>query len=175
VRYLVLNRTQSHITGHPIMLLLAASADLVFAMAFTWHSVGDIALILRDFNDRLWSCWSSIFYYWCRCFMELDRQSWSFTPILLADCHEVGYDPVHSTSHNGILPFAIGTITPPVGTAYSSEATLQSQVEKVIIRPRALSLRAFQLALHLSSYVTCPSPYSCQKFFGLWGYWPKTR
>ncbi|MFQ8433239.1 TRAP transporter large permease [Amaricoccus sp. W119] len=104
-----------HMTG-TIMLLLAASAALSFAMAFTGIPAAVTSLILAiSENPIIVMLIINIVLLVVGCFMDMGPAILIFTPILLPIAQKVGYDPVH---FGIILVFnlAIGTITPPVGT-----------------------------------------------------------
>ncbi|MTH79074.1 TRAP transporter large permease [Paracoccus aestuariivivens] len=104
-----------HMTG-TIMLLLAASAALSFAMAFTGIPAAVTSLILSISDDPIMVMLIvNILLLVVGCFMDMGPAILIFTPILLPIAQKVGYDPVHF----GIIMIfnlAIGTITPPVGT-----------------------------------------------------------
>lgn len=104
-----------HMTG-TIMLLLAASAALSFAMAFTGIPTAVTSLILAISEDPfIVMLIINIVLLVVGCFMDMGPAILIFTPILLPIAQKVGYDPVHF----GIIMIfnlAIGTITPPVGT-----------------------------------------------------------
>lgn len=99
-----------------IMLLLAASAALSFAMAFTGIPAAVSALILAiSENPLIVLLIINILLLVVGCFMDMGPAILIFTPILLPIAQKVGMDPVH---FGVVLVFnlAIGTITPPVGT-----------------------------------------------------------
>ena len=99
-----------------IMLLLAASAALSFAMAFTGIPAAVSALILAiSENPVIVLLIINILLLVVGCFMDMGPAILIFTPILLPIAQKVGMDPVH---FGVVLVFnlAIGTITPPVGT-----------------------------------------------------------
>lgn len=122
----------SHITG-TIMLLLAASATLSFAMAFTGIPSAISTLILGISSDPIMVMLIiNILLLVVGCFMDIGPAILIFTPILLPIAMKVGYDPVH---FGVVMVFnlAIGTITPPVGTGLFVGATVAKvKVEKVI-------------------------------------------
>lgn len=104
-----------HMTG-TIMLLLAASAALSFAMAFTGIPAAVTSLILAISDDPVMVMLIvNILLLVVGCFMDMGPAILIFTPILLPIAQKVGYDPVHFGIIM-ILNLAIGTITPPVGT-----------------------------------------------------------
>lgn len=99
-----------------IMLLLAASAALSFAMAFTGIPAAVSALILAiSDNPLIVLLIINILLLVVGCFMDMGPAILIFTPILLPIAQKVGMDPVH---FGVVMVFnlAIGTITPPVGT-----------------------------------------------------------
>ncbi|KGJ02736.1 TRAP transporter, DctM subunit [Paracoccus halophilus] len=104
-----------HMTG-TIMLLLAASAALSFAMAFTGIPAAVTSLILAiSENPVIVMLIINIVLLVVGCFMDMGPAILIFTPILLPIAQKVGYDPVHFGVVM-IFNLAIGTITPPVGT-----------------------------------------------------------
>ncbi|WP_339718361.1 TRAP transporter large permease [Marinomonas primoryensis] len=155
----------SHITG-TIMLLLAASATLSFAMAFTGIPSAISALILGISNDPIMVMLIiNILLLVVGCFMDIGPAILIFTPILLPIAMKVGYDPVH---FGVVMVFnlAIGTITPPVGTGLFVGATVAKvKVEKVIIALAPFYFVLFSL-LALISYVPVITLF-LPKFFGL--------
>ena len=104
-----------HMTG-TIMLLLAASAALSFAMAFTGIPAAVTALILGIADDPITVMLIiNLVLLVVGCFMDMGPAILIFTPILLPIAQKVGVDPVHFGVIM-IFNLAIGTITPPVGT-----------------------------------------------------------
>lgn len=99
-----------------IMLLLAASAALSFAMAFTGIPAAVTALILGIAEDPIMVMLIiNVLLLVVGCFMDMGPAILIFTPILLPIAQKVGVDPVHFGVIM-IFNLAIGTITPPVGT-----------------------------------------------------------
>ncbi|MFC0201190.1 TRAP transporter large permease [Paracoccus rhizosphaerae] len=99
-----------------IMLLLAASAALSFAMAFTGIPAAVSGLILAiSENPLIVLLIINILLLVVGCFMDMGPAILIFTPILLPIAQKVGMDPVHFGVVM-IFNLAIGTITPPVGT-----------------------------------------------------------
>ncbi|WP_410216589.1 TRAP transporter large permease [Paracoccus sp. (in: a-proteobacteria)] len=99
-----------------IMLLLAASAALSFAMAFTGIPAAVTSLILGLSQDPIMVMLIiNVVLLVVGCFMDMGPAILIFTPILLPIAQKVGYDPVHFGVIM-IFNLAIGTITPPVGT-----------------------------------------------------------
>ncbi|WP_108502564.1 TRAP transporter large permease [Paracoccus indicus] len=99
-----------------IMLLLAASAALSFAMAFTGIPAAVTAIILAISEDPVMVMLIvNLLLLVVGCFMDMGPAILIFTPILLPIAQKVGYDPVHFGVVM-IFNLAIGTITPPVGT-----------------------------------------------------------
>ena len=105
----------SAITG-TIMLLLAASATLSFAMALTGIPAAISGLILGiSDNPLVILLIINLVLLVVGCFMDMGPAILIFTPILLPIATKIGVDPVQF----GIIMvfnLAIGTITPPVGT-----------------------------------------------------------
>ncbi len=99
-----------------IMLLLASSAALSFAMAFTGLPAAISSLILGISSDPIIVLLIiNLLLLVVGCFMDIGPAILIFTPILLPIAMKVGMDPVHF----GVVMvynLAIGTITPPVGT-----------------------------------------------------------
>lgn len=122
----------SEMTG-AIMLLLAASAVLSFAMAFTGIPAAISSMILGvSSNPYIVLLIINILLLVVGCFMDIGPAIMIFTPILLPIAMKVGMDPIH---FGVVLVFnlAIGTITPPVGTGLFVGANVgQVKVEKAI-------------------------------------------
>jgi tripartite ATP-independent transporter DctM subunit len=126
-----------------IMLLLAASAALSFAMAFTGIPAAVSALILSiSDNPLIVLLIINILLLVVGCFMDMGPAILIFTPILLPIAREVGMDPVH---FGVVMVFnlAIGTITPPVGTGLFVGAG----VAKVRVETAIRALGPFYLLL----------------------------
>lgn len=99
-----------------IMLLLAASAALSFAMAFTGIPAAVTSVILAISEDPIIVLLIiNLLLLVIGCFMDMGPAILIFTPILLPIAQKVGMDPVHFGVVM-IFNLAIGTITPPVGT-----------------------------------------------------------
>lgn len=99
-----------------IMLLLAASAALSFAMAFTGIPAAVTSVILAiSENPIIVLLIINLLLLVIGCFMDMGPAILIFTPILLPIAQQVGMDPVHFGVVM-IFNLAIGTITPPVGT-----------------------------------------------------------
>ncbi|MBB3713557.1 tripartite ATP-independent transporter DctM subunit [Limimaricola variabilis] len=122
----------AQVTG-TIMLLLAASAALSFAMAFTGIPAAVTSLILGLSDDPVMVMLIiNAVLLVIGCFMDIGPAILIFTPILLPIAQKVGYDPVH---FGVILVFnlAIGTITPPVGTGlFVGASVAKVRVERAI-------------------------------------------
>ena len=122
----------AQITG-TIMLLLAASAALSFAMAFTGIPAALTALILGiSENPIIVLLIINLLLLVIGCFMDIGPAILIFTPILLPIAQKVGMDPVH---FGVMLVFnlAVGTITPPVGTGlFVGAAVAKVKVEQAI-------------------------------------------
>jgi tripartite ATP-independent transporter DctM subunit len=126
-----------------IMLLLAASAALSFAMAFTGIPAAVSGLILAiSENPLIVLLIINILLLVVGCFMDMGPAILIFTPILLPIAREVGMDPVH---FGVVMVFnlAIGTITPPVGTGLFVGAG----VAKVRVETAIRALGPFYLLL----------------------------
>ncbi|MBE3637939.1 TRAP transporter large permease [Mangrovicoccus algicola] len=132
----------AQITG-TIMLLLAASATLSFAMALTGIPAAISALILGvSENPIVILLIINIALLVIGCFMDMGPAILIFTPILLPIAQKVGIDPIQF----GIVMvfnLAIGTITPPVGTGLFVGAS----VAKVKVEQAIRGLAPFYLAL----------------------------
>ena len=122
----------AQITG-AIMLLLAASAALSFAMAFTGIPAAITSAILGISSDPVTVMLIiNILLLIVGCFMDIGPAILIFTPILLPIATNVGVDPVH---FGVIMVFnlAIGTITPPVGTGlFVGASVAKVRVERAI-------------------------------------------
>lgn len=122
----------SQITG-TIMLLLAASAALSFAMAFTGIPGAITDLIFAISSEPIFVLLIiNLILIFVGCFMDIGPAILIFTPIMLPIATEIGMDPVH---FGVVLVFnlAIGTITPPVGTGlFVGAGVAQVRVEVAI-------------------------------------------
>lgn len=126
-----------------IMLLLAASAALSFAMAFTGIPAAVSTLILAiSENPLIVLLIINIVLLVVGCFMDMGPAILIFTPILLPIAQKVGMDPVHFGVVM-IFNLAIGTITPPVGTGLFVGAG----VAKVRVETAIRALGPFYLLL----------------------------
>lgn len=154
-----------HMTG-TIMLLLAASAALSFAMAFTGIPAAVTSLILAISDDPIIVMLIiNIVLLVVGCFMDMGPAILIFTPILLPIAQKVGYDPVHFGVVM-IFNLAIGTITPPVGTGlFVGAGVARVKVETCIraLGPFYLLLVAILL---LVSYVPALTMW-LPRYFGL--------
>ncbi|TCT39068.1 TRAP transporter large permease [Martelella mediterranea] len=116
-----------------IMMLLAASAALSFAMAFTGIPAAVTSLILGISDSPIVIMLViNLLLLVIGCFMDIGPAILIFTPILLPIFEKLGGDPVH---FGVILVFnlAIGTITPPVGTGlFVGASVAQVKVERCI-------------------------------------------
>lgn len=116
-----------------IMLLLAASAALSFAMAFTGIPAAVTNLILGISSDPIIVLLIvNLLLLVVGCFMDIGPAILIFTPILLPIVTKVGMDPVH---FGVVLVFnlAIGTITPPVGSGlYVGASVAKVKVENAV-------------------------------------------
>jgi tripartite ATP-independent transporter DctM subunit len=116
-----------------IMLLLAASAALSFAMAFTGIPAAVTSLILGISSDPIVVLLIvNLLLLVVGCFMDIGPAILIFTPILLPIVTKVGMDPVH---FGVVLVFnlAIGTITPPVGSGlYVGASVAKVKVENAV-------------------------------------------
>lgn len=142
----------AQITG-TIMLLLAASAALSFAMAFTGIPAALSALILSiSENPAVVMLIINVILLVVGCFMDIGPAILIFTPILLPIAQKVGYDPIHF----GIVMvfnLAIGTITPPVGTGlFVGASVARERVERIVPVLLPFYLLLFALLL-LVTYV----------------------
>ncbi|MDQ1901814.1 TRAP transporter large permease [Paracoccus sp. WLY502] len=154
-----------HMTG-TIMLLLAASAALSFAMAFTGIPAAVTSLILAISDDPIVVMLIiNIVLLVVGCFMDMGPAILIFTPILLPIAQKVGYDPVHFGVVM-IFNLAIGTITPPVGTGlFVGAGVARVKVETCIraLGPFYLLLVAILLVVSYVPALTMWLP----RYFGL--------
>ena len=122
----------AQITG-TIMLLLAASAALSFAMAFTGIPAAITDLIFAISSEPVVVLLIiNVILIFVGCFMDIGPAILIFTPIMLPITNQIGVDPVH---FGVVLVFnlAIGTITPPVGTGlFVGASVAQVRVERAI-------------------------------------------
>lgn len=154
-----------HMTG-TIMLLLAASAALSFAMAFTGIPAAVTSLILGiSENPLIVMLIVNIVLLVVGCFMDMGPAILIFTPILLPIAQKVGYDPVHFGVIM-IFNLAIGTITPPVGTGlFVGAGVARVRVETAIKALGPFYLLLFAVLL-LITYVPALTMW-LPRYFGL--------
>ncbi|MFS4437425.1 TRAP transporter large permease [Paracoccaceae bacterium GXU_MW_L88] len=154
-----------HMTG-TIMLLLAASAALSFAMAFTGIPAAVTALILAiSENPIIVMLIINIVLLVVGCFMDMGPAILIFTPILLPIAQKVGYDPVHFGVVM-IFNLSIGTITPPVGTGLFVGAS----VARVKVETAIKGLGPFYLLLFATLLIVTYIPILTMwlpRYFGL--------
>lgn len=116
-----------------IMLLIAASSAMSFAMAFTGIPKALTDLILMISKDKYMILLIiNILLLIVGAFLDIGPAILIFTPILLPITNSIGVDPVH---FGVILVFnlCIGTITPPVGTGLFVGAQVgEIKIEKVL-------------------------------------------
>ncbi|WP_106475702.1 TRAP transporter large permease [Phytohalomonas tamaricis] len=117
-----------------IMLLLAASSAMSFAMSITGLPAVIANAILGLSEDPIIVLLVITFLLLVvGCFMDIGPAILIFTPILLPIVKQVGIDPIHF----GIIMvfnLSIGTITPPVGTGlFIGAGIAKEKVEKLII------------------------------------------
>ncbi len=107
---------QTFLITSVVMFLLAASAAMSFAMAFTGIPAAISELILGITNDKIMVLLIiNVLLLVVGMFFDIGPAILIFTPILLPLAVKVGVSPAH---FGVILVFnlCIGTITPPVGT-----------------------------------------------------------
>jgi len=142
----------TQITG-TIMLLLAASATLSFAMALTGIPAAISALILGvSDNPLVIMLILNLVLLVVGCFMDMGPAILIFTPILLPIAQKVGVDAVQF----GIIMvfnLAIGTITPPVGTGLFVGASVAKVKVEQAIRGLAPFYVVLFILLMLITYV----------------------
>jgi tripartite ATP-independent transporter DctM subunit len=116
-----------------IMLLIAASSAMSFAMAFTGipKALTDVILMISD-NKYVILMIINVLLLLVGAFLDIGPAILIFTPILLPIVTSVGVDPIH---FGVILVYnlCIGTITPPVGTGLFVGAQVgQIKIEQVL-------------------------------------------
>ncbi|SJZ84925.1 TRAP transporter large permease [Consotaella salsifontis] len=149
-----------------IMLLLAASAALSFAMAFTGIPAAVTSLILGiSDNPYVVLLIINVVLLVVGCFMDIGPAILIFTPILLPIAMKVGMDPVQF----GVVliyNLAIGTITPPVGTGLYVGASIgKVKVERAVVAllPFYVVILAILLLVTYVPSVTMALP----RYFGM--------
>lgn len=149
-----------------IMLLLAASAALSFAMAFTGIPAALTNLILGISSDPIVVLLIiNLVLLVVGCFMDIGPAILIFTPILLPIAVKVGMDPVH---FGVVLVFnlAIGTITPPVGTGLFVGASVgKVKVERAVRALLPFYILLFAILL-LVTYVPALTMF-LPRYFGM--------
>lgn len=136
-----------------IMLLIAASSAMSFAMAFTGipKALTDTILMISE-NKYVVLLIVNVLLLLIGAFLDIGPAILIFTPILLPIMKTIGVDPVH---FGVILVYnlCIGTITPPVGTGLFVGASVgQIKIEQVI-KPLIPFYIGITLVLLLITYV----------------------
>ncbi|MBB3141867.1 TRAP transporter large permease [Halomonas organivorans] len=136
-----------------IMLLLAASSAMSFAMSITGLPATLSAMILGVSNNPVIILLIiTAMLLVIGCFMDIGPAILIFTPILLPITSAIGVDPVHF----GIIMvfnLCIGTITPPVGTGLFIGAGIAKEKVENLLLPLLPFYLVILVTLLLITYV----------------------
>jgi tripartite ATP-independent transporter DctM subunit len=116
-----------------IMLLIAASSLMSFAMAFTGlpAAISQLVLGISD-NPIIILLVMNIVLLIVGCFMDVAPAILIFTPIFLPIATSIGIDPIHFAMFF-IFNLCVGTITPPVGTGlFVGASVAKIKIEETI-------------------------------------------
>lgn len=149
-----------------IMLLIAASSLMSFAMAFTGlpAAITEVVLGISD-NPIIILLVINIALLIVGCVMDVAPAILIFTPIFLPISQGLGMDPVHFGVFF-ILNLCIGSITPPVGTGLFVGAGVAKLKIEEVIKPLLPFYVALFVLLMIVTYVPQVSLF-LPKLFGL--------
>ncbi|UOQ83437.1 TRAP transporter large permease [Gracilibacillus salinarum] len=136
-----------------VMLLIAASSMMSFAMAFTGipGALSDFILSLST-NPLVILLLINIFLLIVGMFMDVAPAILIFTPIFLPIAENIGVDPVHFGIFF-ILNLCVGTITPPVGTGLFVGSMVGKEKVENLIKPLAPFYIAIFVLLMVVTYI----------------------
>lgn len=136
-----------------VMLLIAASSLMSFAMAFTGlpAAISDLVLSFSD-SPFMILLLMNIALLIIGCFMDVAPAILIFTPIFLPIATGIGVDPVHFGMFF-ILNLCIGSITPPVGTGLFVGASIAKVKIGEVLKPMIPFYIAIVVLLMLVTYV----------------------
>lgn len=136
-----------------IMLLIAASSLMSFAMAFTGlpAAISSLVLSVSD-NPIIILLVMNIVLLLIGCFMDVAPAILIFTPIFLPIAQGIGVDPVHFAMFF-ILNLCVGTITPPVGTGLFVGASVAKVKVEEVLKPLLPFYAAILILLLIVTYV----------------------
>lgn len=136
-----------------IMLLIAASSLMSFAMAFTGlpEAISNLVLGISD-NPIIILLMMNIVLLIIGCFMDIAPAILIFTPIFLPIATSIGVDPIHFAMFF-IFNLCVGTITPPVGTGLFVGASVAKVKIEEVIKPLLPFYGAIFILLLLITYV----------------------
>ncbi|QGH36073.1 TRAP transporter large permease subunit [Gracilibacillus salitolerans] len=136
-----------------VMLLIAASSLMSFAMAFTGipDALSQFILGLST-NPLIILLLINIFLLIIGMFMDIAPAILIFTPIFLPIAEGIGIDPVHFGIFF-ILNLCVGTITPPVGTGLFVGSMVGKEKVENLIKPLMPFYVAMFVLLMVVTYV----------------------
>ncbi|SFL47187.1 TRAP transporter, DctM subunit [Gracilibacillus orientalis] len=136
-----------------VMLLIAASSLMSFAMAFTGipDALSQFILGLST-NPLIILLLINIFLLIIGMFMDIAPAILIFTPIFLPIAEGIGIDPVHFGIFF-ILNLCVGTITPPVGTGLFVGSMVGKEKVENLIKPLMPFYIAMFVLLMVVTYV----------------------
>jgi tripartite ATP-independent transporter DctM subunit len=136
-----------------IMLLIAASSLMSFAMAFTGipEALSNLILGISD-NPIIILLVINLVLLLVGTVMDIAPAILIFTPIFLPIAEGIGVDPVHF-GILFILNLCVGTITPPVGTGLFVGASVGKVKIEQLIKPLLPFYVAIFIVLMIVTYV----------------------
>ncbi|WP_066057739.1 TRAP transporter large permease [Robertmurraya korlensis] len=136
-----------------IMLLIAASSLMSFAMAFTGlpAAISSFVLGISD-NPIIILLIMNIVLLLIGCFMDVAPAILIFTPIFLPIATSIGVHPVHFAMFF-IFNLCVGSITPPVGTGLFVGASVAKVKIEEVLKPLLPFYAAIFVLLMLITYV----------------------
>ncbi|MFD2655130.1 TRAP transporter large permease [Gracilibacillus thailandensis] len=136
-----------------VMLLIAASSLMSFAMAFTGIPDALSQFILGlSANPLIILLLINVFLLIIGMFMDIAPAILIFTPIFLPIAEGIGIDPVHFGIFF-ILNLCVGTITPPVGTGLFVGSMVGKEKVESLIKPLMPFYVAMFVLLMVVTYI----------------------
>ncbi|MFC4402488.1 TRAP transporter large permease [Gracilibacillus xinjiangensis] len=136
-----------------VMLLIAASSIMSFAMAFTGIPAALSEFILGlSTNPLVILLLINVILLLIGMFMDIAPAILIFTPIFLPIAESIGVDPVHFGIFF-ILNLCVGTITPPVGTGLFVGSMVGREKVEHLIKPLAPFYVAIFVLLLAVTYI----------------------
>lgn len=136
-----------------VMLLIAASSLMSFAMAFTGLPAAISSAVLGVSDSPIVILLiMNIVLIFVGCFMDVAPAILIFTPIFLPIATSIGVDPIHFAAFF-ILNLCVGSITPPVGTGLFVGASVAEVRVEEVMKPLLPFYGALFALLMLITYV----------------------